>query len=305
GTFAGVDCHWSQDIFTTCGGGGGGGGGRGGGGGGGGVVEVWSELRSTPLRSYSWGSDSVTCVRFNPVETDILASCASDRNIVLYDLRSPTPLKKVIMAMRSNSVAWNPMVPSSFTVANEDHSLYSWDMRDLTCATCVHTGHVGAVLDVNFCPTGTRFVSASFDRTLREFNAGQGHSCEVYHAKRMQRVVAVRWSLDSKFLLAPRDEMNIRVWKADASHKLGVISPRERAAMDYGSCLRERFASFPAVKRIARHRHLPQTLHSATREARVMLEARRKRERNLRHHSRPDSIPHLPERKKHIVATVD
>ncbi|XP_078741021.1 DDB1- and CUL4-associated factor 13-like, partial [Lampetra fluviatilis] len=135
GTFAGVDCHWSQDIFTTCGGGGGGGGGRGGGGGGGGVVEVWSELRSTPLRSYSWGSDSVTCVRFNPVETDILASCASDRNIVLYDLRSPTPLKKVIMAMRSNSVAWNPMVPSSFTVANEDHSLYSWDMRDLTCAT--------------------------------------------------------------------------------------------------------------------------------------------------------------------------
>ena len=47
---------------------------------------------------------------------------------------------------------------------------------------------------------------------------------EVYHTKRMQRVVCVRWSLDDKYILSGSDEMNIRVWKAHASEKIGVVS---------------------------------------------------------------------------------
>ena len=46
---------------------------------------------------------------------------------------------------------------------------------------------------------------------------------EVYHTKRMQRVVAVKWSLDNKFILSASEEMNLRVWKANASDKLGVV----------------------------------------------------------------------------------
>jgi len=51
---------------------------------------------------------------------------------------------------------------------------------------------------------------------------------EVYHTKRMQRVVAVKWSLDNKFILSASEEMNLRVWKANASAKLGVVClPKE------------------------------------------------------------------------------
>lgn len=39
----------------------------------------------------------------------------------------------------------------------------------------------------------------------------------------MQRVVAVKWSLDNKFILSASEEMNLRVWKASASAKLGVV----------------------------------------------------------------------------------
>ncbi len=46
---------------------------------------------------------------------------------------------------------------------------------------------------------------------------------EVYHTKRMQRISCVKWSLDNKFILSGSDEMNIRVWKANASEKLGVV----------------------------------------------------------------------------------
>jgi len=46
---------------------------------------------------------------------------------------------------------------------------------------------------------------------------------EVYHTKRMQRVIAVQWSLDNKFILSGSEEMNLRVWKANSSAKLGVV----------------------------------------------------------------------------------
>lgn len=49
---------------------------------------------------------------------------------------------------------------------------------------------------------------------------------EIYHTKRMQRVEVVRWSLDNKYILSGSDEMNIRIWKANASEKLGVVSIR-------------------------------------------------------------------------------
>ena len=46
-------------------------------------------------RSFTWGVDSVHSLKFNPVETNIIGSTASDRSIMLYDMRGSTPLRKV------------------------------------------------------------------------------------------------------------------------------------------------------------------------------------------------------------------
>lgn len=40
----------------------------------------------------------------------------------------------------------------------------------------------------------------------------------------MQHLTSVIWSLDSKYVLSASDEMNIRIWKANASEKLGTVS---------------------------------------------------------------------------------
>lgn len=40
----------------------------------------------------------------------------------------------------------------------------------------------------------------------------------------MQHVICVKWSADNKFILSGSDEMNIRLWKANAAEKLGVVS---------------------------------------------------------------------------------
>lgn len=34
----------------------------------------------------------------------------------------------------------------------------------------IHKGHIGAVLSIDFSPTGKEFVSGSFDKTIRIFD---------------------------------------------------------------------------------------------------------------------------------------
>lgn len=101
----GISYHQSKPMFATCGE----------------VCQIWEETRSEPVRSLQWGVDSLHHVAFNPVQTNLLSACASDRSIILYDVRDSGPLRKVIMKLRTNSLAWNPMEAFIFTCANEDY----------------------------------------------------------------------------------------------------------------------------------------------------------------------------------------
>lgn len=103
-----MDHHYKKSLFMTCGE----------------RVELWEETRPEPLKSYMWGVDSVHCVKFNPVETDVCCSASSDRSIILYDIRKSSPIRKMVMEMRSNKIAWNPMAAFNFSLANEDYKYF-------------------------------------------------------------------------------------------------------------------------------------------------------------------------------------
>lgn len=148
-----------------------------------------SRPSSVPSQTLQWptSADTITSVAFNQSETSVLASTALDRAVVLYDLRTSSPLSKVILTLASNAIAWNPMEPFNFAVANEDHNAYIFDMRKMDRAINVLKDHVAAVMDVEFSPTGEELVTASYDRTIRLWNRDRGHSRDIYHTKRMQR----------------------------------------------------------------------------------------------------------------------
>ena len=58
-------------------------------------------------------------------------------------------------------------------------------MRKMDKARMIHKDHIGAILSVDFSPTGTQFVSGSFDKTIWIFDIKKGWSKECYHGKRM------------------------------------------------------------------------------------------------------------------------
>ncbi|XP_030753083.1 DDB1- and CUL4-associated factor 13 [Sitophilus oryzae] len=284
----GISHHRKSNIFATSGE----------------VVQVWEESRNEPIKSYEWGVDTLHDIAFNMVETNVLAACASDRSIILYDIRDNGPLRKVIMKLRSNKVAWNPMEAFTFTCANEDYNLYTFDTRNLKKPVNVHMDHVEAVTCLEYAPTGKEFVSGSYDKTIRIFEMGHGHSREIYHTKRMQRITSVHWTLDNKFIISGSDEMNIRIWKARASEKLGPLRPREKTALRYSEALKEKFANHPQVKRISRHRHVPKHIYNAQRELRTIKDKQKRKESNKRKHSKRGEVPYVPEREKHVIKEV-
>ncbi|GAB4819994.1 hypothetical protein N2152v2_007040 [Parachlorella kessleri] len=287
--FRGIDHHWDRQQFATAGA----------------AVDIWDHSRAEPVQSFSWGADTVTSARFNPAEPDVFATTGSDRSIALYDLRVSTPIRKLVMQTKTNSIAWNPMEAFNFTGASEDSNLYTYDMRKLESARCVHQDFVSAVMDVDYSPTGREFVAGSYDRTVRIFTFNGGHSREVYHTKRMQRVFAVRYSGDASYVFSGSDDMNVRIWKADASQQLGTLLPRERHKVAYNKALIERHKHLPEVKRIVRQRHVPAAIHKASKLRRDMTEADRRRTQNVIAHSAPGSVKVKPARKKKIVAELE
>ncbi|XP_019172458.1 PREDICTED: DDB1- and CUL4-associated factor 13 [Ipomoea nil] len=287
--FRAVDHQWDGNLFATAGA----------------QVDIWDHNRSQPVNSFEWGKDTVISVRFNPGEPDILATSASDRSIAIYDLRMSSPARKIIMRTRTNSIAWNPMEPMNFTAANEDCNCYSYDARKLNEAKCVHKDHVSAVMDIDYSPTGREFVTGSYDRTVRIFHYNGGHSREIYHTKRMQRVFCVKFSCDASYLISGSDDTNLRLWKAKASEQMGVLLPRERRKHEYHVALKNRFKHLPGIKRIDRHRHLPKAIYKASNLRREMTESERKKEARKRAHSRPGSMPNEPLRKKRIIQEVE
>uniref|UniRef100_A0A336LJS7 DDB1- and CUL4-associated factor 13 n=1 Tax=Culicoides sonorensis TaxID=179676 RepID=A0A336LJS7_CULSO len=275
----GITHHKSEPIFATCGE----------------TCYLWEETRSTPLQEMSFQIDTLHDIKFNQIHTYLIGACGSDRSIIMYDKRVAKPIKKVIMTLRPNRMSWSPKDGHAFAVANEDYNAYSFDYRYLKKPYKIHKGHVQAVLDVDWAPTGEELVTGSYDKTIRIFNAHQSSAREIYHTKRMQHITSIGWSMDGKYIYSGSDEMNIRLWKANASEKLGALRPREKFAFSYNEAIKERFAAHPQIRRIARHRQLPKYVYNEAKNLRLQINKLKRKENNRRINSKPGLVPFVPE----------
>jgi len=51
----GIDHSWKDSTFATCGQ----------------QLDIWDDTRADPIRTFTWGVDTVHSVKFNPVEVSI------------------------------------------------------------------------------------------------------------------------------------------------------------------------------------------------------------------------------------------
>ena len=102
-------------------------------------------------------------------------------------------------------------------------------------------------------------------------------------------------------MIIPVTKSAVRLWKARASEKMGILKDRQRTSLNYNEKLKEKFAHHPQIKRIARHRQVPKHVVNASREHKIIKESQKRKEANKRAHSKPGAVPFKPEREKHVI----
>lgn len=94
----------------------------------------------------------------------------------------------------------------------------------------------------------------------------------------------------------------MRIWKARAAEKLGVVNTREKAAMEYRDALRERWKMDTDIAKVARSRRIPKPVYKASQLKHTMLEARRVKEERRRKHTRAGATKPKAEKKTVVLA---
>jgi len=293
GSFKSIDYHRSDQQFATasdC------------------SVDIWDPERSAPIQTFTdlWGSDDTsTVVRYNPAERNLLGQCSMDRGIGLFDTRSGASLQKTVLKMRSNCLEWNPMEPMNFVVGNEDYNAYSFDMRKLDRPTMIYKGHVGTILAINWAPTGREFCTAGYDKTIRIFPHRKGKAREVYHTKRMQRIFTLDYTADNKYIVSGSDDTNLRLWKANASEKIGQASTREEKSIQYRQALIKKYEHMPDIRRIHTSRKVPKFIKKQTSVGQDQKESQQRKQANRAKYDKSGKDQFVSDRKTVVVKKID
>lgn len=282
--FSNLDSHFEEPLFVTSGH----------------KVFLWNLTRSNFLSDLSWDVASTHSIKFNKSEMSIFASAGSDNSIVLYDIRMNTSIQKIITTSRSNAISWNPIESYIFATGCEDHNSYLWDMRKLDISLNIYKDHVNSIMDLDFSPTGKELVTGSYDRSIRIYNTNEGHSKEIYHTKRMQRVFCVKYTSDSRYILSGSDDFNVRLWRANASQRSSIKSTKQRLNNEYLEKLKQKYKHLPEIKRISRHRHIPANIKKSSTIKKIEISSLKRKEENKRRHSKKEDVTFVPERKKNI-----
>ena len=104
----------------------------------------------------------------------------------------------------------------------------------------------------------------------------------------MQRLFVTRYSADARFVITASSDMNVRVWKADASAPLKPMSAAERRAFNYRRKLQRRFAHTPEIRKLSRAR-VPKPIYVAMKHRQEMERAERRRTANFNAHHALDA----------------
>merc|ERR1711920_380028 len=129
-------------------------------------------------------------------------------------------------------------------------------MRNLKSALYIHKDFANSVMDINYSLAGKDFVAGSIDCSIRIFLYNKGHSREMYTTSRMQRVDVVKFSINGEYIFSGSNDMNVRIWRAEASKSERFLLSAQRKKKIYNDALIGRYKYFSEVINMINRRFL-------------------------------------------------
>jgi periodic tryptophan protein 1 len=93
--------------------------------------------KSANAGTFKHHKDKVQSVVWHPVEATILATGSYDRTVALLDARDSNKksIKSVVIPADCEALAWDPFRPENLTVACENGTVITWDVRKFATKT--------------------------------------------------------------------------------------------------------------------------------------------------------------------------
>ncbi|KAL6937560.1 hypothetical protein ACO0RG_004071 [Hanseniaspora osmophila] len=136
------------------------------------TVKLWDMYHDRQLlREYNGGNhQAVRRLGFDSSGKKFLSS-SYEKFVKLWDTEAGKVIHTFSLPAESTTIQFNPKIDDEFLVGLSNSEIKHFDIRDHRCVQ-TYDQHMSSVLDLEFFPDGSKFISTSEDKTVRIWNTG-------------------------------------------------------------------------------------------------------------------------------------
>jgi eukaryotic-like serine/threonine-protein kinase len=177
-----------------------------------GTVRVWDLPEAKPVHVFRHGGIA-RGVAFSP-DCRLLATCGDDNMIYVWDLATGKEAHRAKLAFGINCVTFSP---NGKTLAFAGRHAGIWDLAQGR-QTIMIQDHKDIIWSIAFTPAGDRLVTASWDKTVRVWDAQTGVEALKLKHFNTARIWSAAVSPDGKLLAAAGAERTIWLWNLESGN---------------------------------------------------------------------------------------